>query len=192
MSKTTPHSIELKVTQQLPRDIAGEWARCVIHCAPSGLPATAAVMIGSEEVSSAFYCVHGKTGYHYVVPLARDLTEDEADAIANHWHQDFPDMDFVINWSQAVVNEQRLAQANADILHSISEAAAKRYHGEWYNQKVSENWSFGHRLDGKSRKHPMLQPWEQLPSAYRVNEVKRFKTLLSVLESMDLRIAYRA
>lgn len=190
MPNSTPHSIELKTSKPLSKGQPGAWARIVIKHGPEGIAASSAIMMGREEVSSRLYCVHGKTGYHYVVPLSRDLTENEADAIAQAWDQAFPDGDFVINWSQDAAINENMLEVQQDMMKSIAEAAAKRYHSQWYNKKVDESWTFGHKMDPRARKHPMLQPWENLPSAYRNTEVAKFGVLLEVLESMNLKISH--
>ena len=191
MRHTAKHSIEVKTQEKLPQGAAGLWARTVRDHGPPGITVAAQLMNGRQSVWSKLWCEHGATGYHYIVPLGRDLEESEADAIAQGWSDAYPDGDFVINWTQRAVAENRVQAQQQDLLAEIAEAAAKQYHNTWHTAKVNEGWSFAHKLDGKNRKHPMLQPWENLPESYRVTERERFHTLLSVLEGMDLQITRR-
>ena len=191
MRHTAKHSIEVKTQENLPQGAAGLWARTVRDHGPPGITVAAQLMNGRQSVWSKLWCEHGATGYHYIVPLGRDLEESEADAIAQGWSDAYPDGDFVINWTQRAVAENRVQAQQQDLLAEIAEAAAKQYHNTWHTAKVNEGWSFAHKLDGKNRKHPMLQPWENLPESYRVTERERFHTLLSVLEGLDLQITRR-
>jgi RyR domain len=189
MLTSTAHSIELKTREPLPKGVAGAWARTVADHGPANITAETEIRSGGEVKNSRLYCVKGKGGYHYVVPLARDLTETEADAIAEAWHAAFTEGDFVINWSQEQQLDDSIRESQEKMMISIAEEAAKRYHTNWYNQRVSENWSFGHKLDTKSRKHPMLQPWENLPDRFKLSERERIDALIGVLESMNLKIS---
>ena len=191
MRHSAKHSIEVKTPYRLPQGTAGLWARTVRDHGPPGITAEADILIGRELISSRLWCQPGTMGYHYIVPLSRDLEDSEADAIAQGWSDAYPDGDFVINWTQRAVAESRVEEQQADLLSEIAEAAAKQYHNTWHAAKVNEGWSFGHRLDGRNKRHPMLQPWENLPESYRVTERERFHTLLGVLEGLDLQITRR-
>jgi hypothetical protein len=191
MRHSAKHSIEVKIKEKLPKGIAGLWARTVRDHGPPGITAEAQLMRGRESIPSRLWCEHGNTGYHYIVPLSRDLEESEADAIAQGWSDCYPDGDFVINWTQRAVAESRVLEQQEDLLGEIAEAAAKQYHNTWQAGKVKEGWSFAHRADHKQKKHPMLQPWENLPASYKVTERNRFNTLLNVLEGLDLQITRR-
>ena len=191
MRHTAKHSIEVKTQEKLPKGAAGLWARSVRDHGPPGITVAAQLMNGRDSVWSKLWCEHGSTGYHYIVPLSRDLEEAEADAIVQGWSDAYPTGDFVINWTQRAVAESVVDQQQADLLGEIAEAAAKQYHNTWHTAKVNQGWSFAHKLDGKNRKHPMLQPWENLPESYRVTERERFHTLLGVLEGLDLQITRR-
>jgi len=191
MRHTAKHSIEVKTTERLPKGVAGLWARTVRDHGPPGITVAAQLMNGRESTWSRLWCEHGTTGYHYIVPLGRDLEEGEADAIAQGWGDAYPDGDFVINWTQRAMAENRVEEQQQDLLSEIADAAAKQYHNTWHAAKVNDGWSFAHKLDGKNRKHPMLQPWENLPETYKLAERERFRTLMSVLEGLDLQITRR-
>jgi len=191
MHHTAKHSIEVKTTERLPKGAAGLWARTVRDHGPAGITAEAQLLNGRDSTWSRLWCEHGETGYHYIVPLSRDLEESEADAIAQGWSDAYPNGDFVINWTQRAVAESRVLEQQEELLGEIAEAAAKQYHNTWHAAKVNEGWSFAHKLDGRDKKHPMLQPWENLPEAYKLAERERFNTLLRVLEGLDLQITRR-
>ena len=185
------HSIEVRTAEPLPQGQAGAWARAVRDHGPSGIVAEADVLIGRQLKSSRLFCIKGPQGYHYVVPLSRDLEEAEADSIAQGWNQSCPDGDWVINWSQRSIAESQISAAHADLMEQIAELAAQRYHQQWHDGKLNDGWSFAHRMDAKGKRHPMLQPWHSLPESYRVTERDRFRTLLGVLEGLDLQITRR-
>jgi RyR domain len=190
MQHSAQHSVELKVKEPLPKGMAGTWARTVFDHGPPGISAETQLMIGREPVNSRLYLVRGNSGYHYVVPLARDLDDDEVEAIARAWDATWPDGDFAINWTQNPRMDREVALRRARVRDDIAEQAAKRYHAQWLQSRVDEGWSFAHRLDPRGKRHPMLQAWHSLPERYRISERERFRTLLDVLESLDLTVTH--
>jgi len=191
MRHTAVHSIEVKTTDPLPVGTPGLWARTVRDHGPPGITAQAQLLHGRRSIMSRLWCQQGQSGYHYVVPLTRDLEEHEADAIAQAWADAWPQGDFVINWTQRAVAQRTADTQQTAVLREIADTAARQYHRQWMDHKVKEGWNFGHSLDSRQRKHPMLQPWANLPDAYKTQERDRFITLLQVLESLDLDIKRR-
>ena len=191
MQHRSQHNIEIKTAKPMTKGIPAQWFGTVRDHGPNGIIAETGLLQGRELVNTKLYCIKGENGYHYVVPISRDLEESEADAIAEAWNAAYPDGDFVINWTQRAVAESRVVEQQEDLLGEIAEAAAKQYHNTWQAGKVKEGWSFAHRADHKQKKHPMLQPWENLPESYKVTERNRFNTLLNVLEGLDLQIMRR-
>ena len=188
MHKSPHHHIELKTRSPLPRDEAGRWGRTVMSSGPAGIAVATEMLRGRELVNTRLYCVHGATGCHYVVPLARDLTDDEAAAIARAWDEASPDGDFVINWSQDEGMETQAREVQEDLLREVADQGAKISHNRWYQKMVGEGWQWGPRMSTRNRMHPMLRQWDDLPEAYRSREREKFSTLLGILEAMDLRI----
>ena len=191
MQHRSQHNIEVKTAKPLPKGIPAQWFNTVRDHGPNGIIAETGLLQGRELVNTKLYCIKGENGYHYVVPISRDLEEAEADAIAEAWNAAYPDGDFVINWSQRDGRETKLQQVQQDMLAGIAESAAKTYHNQWHQRKMDEGWSFGHKMDPKARKHPMLQPWDNLSEEFRVQDRERFATLLKVLEGMNLKISQR-
>lgn len=188
MHKSPHHHIELKTQTPLPKGEAGRWARTVMSSGPAGIVVATEMLRGRELVNTRLYCVHGATGCHYIVPLARDLTDDEAEAIARAWDQVYPDEDFAINWSQDEGMESRSREVQEDLLRQVADQGAKISHNRWYQRMVGDGWQWGPKMSGRNRMHPMLRQWDDLPEAYRSREREKFSTLLEILEAMDLRI----
>lgn len=182
------HQIELKTSERLPKGAAGLWARTVMRHGPRGVAIATEILRGRELVSTRLYCVRGESGYHYVVPLSRDLSDEEAETIVRAWSDAYPDGDFVVNWSQPAGAVLRSGWMRESMLGQVAEAAAKVSHNRWYQKTVGEGWQWGPRMSTRNRMHPMLRPWDDLPQKYRSRERDRFVTLLGVLEGMDLRI----
>lgn len=185
------HHIEICTKDKLPSGTAGLWARTVRDNGPNGITASTDLLIDRQLVNSKLYAHHGKHGWHYVVPLARDLTEGEVALIAHAWDDAYPDGDFSISWSQSPSAHPRAKQIQGKVLDMIAETAAKRYHNQWHKQMMEQGWRFGQKLNTRQRQHPMLQSWDTLPDRYRVTERERFNTLLRVLEGLDLTITHR-
>jgi hypothetical protein len=149
------------------------------------------MLIGRELVNTKLYASKGKTGWHYVVPLTRDLTSEEAATIAHAWDQHWSDGDFGVFWSQDVAAHPRSQQIQGKLLDMVAETAAKQYHNRWHQQMMEQGWRFGHKLHTQGKQHPMLQSWDNLSEKYKVTERDRFNTLLKVLEGLDLTITHR-
>lgn len=189
MTHSSPkHHIELKTREALPKGMAGRWARAVIKNGPEGIAVATEMLRGRELVNTRLYCVRGATGCHYVVPLARDLSDAEAERIARAWSDAYPDGDFVVNWSQDDGMEVEVRRVQDSMLEQIADTAAKHSHNRWYEGMVGDRWQWGPKMSRRNRMHPMLRPWDDLPEKYRSRERDRFITLLGVLEALDLRI----
>lgn len=188
MHKSPHHHIELKTKDPLPKGWAGRWAREVMRHGPEGIVVATELLRGRELVNTMLYCVHGATGCHYIVPLARNLSDAEVDSIAKAWNDAWKDGDFVINWSQDDQMEEDVRVLQTNLLEQIVDTAAKQSHNRWYENMVEDRWQWGPKMSTKNKMHPMLRPWDDLPEKYRSRERDRFNTLLGVLEGMNLRI----
>lgn len=189
MQHRSQHHIELKTNEPLPKGASALWAKTIRDFGPNGVMSEIDILQGRELLNVKFYCVKGKSGYHYVIPLTRDLEESEADTIAEAWSEAYPEGDFIINWSQRDSIDHKIEIVQHRVTDSIVELAAKTYHNRWQQDKINEGWNFGHKLDARNRKHPMLQPWESLPEKYKVQERERFRTLLRILEGLNLKLS---
>lgn len=181
--------ILLRVKKPLDKKTSVKWFETVSTIAPSGVVSGTNVIIDGHPSASGFYENPNANSYDYVVPLTRDLSEDEAGKIAIVWDRLWEKEDFVIDFSQ---HEQAVARKKSDqqqVTLLIASEAAKRQHNHWVNSKVNDHWSYGPRYNQTHRKHPMLLPWDQLSDVYRQQEIDRVVKLFDFLDSINLRLS---
>lgn len=53
----------------------------------------------------------------------------------------------------------------SDELIKLREKLAENAHENWAKQRIQEGWTYGHQRDDKTKKHPDLLPYEQLPES---------------------------
>lgn len=180
--------ISLSVQGELDPEQVSRWRDVVSRIAPNGVPSTASIMVSGNPKDSEFYVRKEGNRTYYIVPLSRDLLGDEAARVALAWDRVCADGDFQIDFSQVQEARQRKSAMVDTVLDEISERAARLMHSEWVNDRVSEGWSYGPRYDQTSKRNPMLLPWDQLSGRRKMEETKRVKRLIGILEDINLRL----
>lgn len=169
-------------------EVAKKWLEIVDLISPSGTTTSASIMVNGHQKASDIYVVRSAKSFTYVVPLSRDLLEDEAGKIAIAWSRTCIDGDFEITFSQRQSSMERKAESVSMVLDEIAENVAKMLHTEWVNEKVSYHWNYGTRYNPASKTHPLLLPWEQLPRKAKDSEISRARKTLEILDSINLKI----
>lgn len=177
----------LSTPNKLSKNYAMAWRDLVKKFAPNGAVGSASIMVQGHQKTSVFYSKKEGNEYWYIIPLTRDLTNEEAGVLAIAWSHKY-DGDFEIEFSQATQMQSNKTKLRSDALSAIAEAAAKISHNKWVNAKVSEGWNYGPSYNRVMRKHPMLLPWEQLGKQIKEHEIDRALDLLEFIESANLRL----
>lgn len=186
-----PH-ITLITPSTLDRTMQQRWLDTVEKYAPNGVKGSTDILSKGQRKQSEFYVRKiSDTRGGYVVPLTRDLSEDEAGLIAVAWDRTYPEGDFDIDFSQSDQSTSLKAAAQEDILNEIAEQVAKRFHADWVRDKTNEGWSYGDRNNRVHRMDSRLLPWEQLTENAKLSEIARVRKMLAILESINLRIVRR-
>jgi hypothetical protein len=183
-----PH-ITLIVPQQLDSAARKSWMATAVTNLPSGVHASATVSLGGEQRDSRGYARRMGDAWHYVIPTARDLLLPEAERIAQAWAAAQPDGDFEIDYSSGGEADPRHHEIKTNGLRELALAAARAYHARSVSEQSGQGWSYGTGFDRRSKKSPMMVPWENLSSRYKLGELRRFEALLEILDQMDLRLA---
>lgn len=179
--------ILLKTDSELEHNIIVKWYNTVKTYGPENI--CAATEIKPNNKQSKFYYRTNNGKHCYVVPLARNLLLEEVDKIAKAWNSEFQDDDFEILWSQDKQLNQKHDSVKEDTMKIIALEAAKRTHNLWLNEKVSQGWKYGTKLDSINKTNPMCMPWDNLSEKYKIQEYRRMTGLIEVLNEMGLKIS---
>jgi len=180
----TPEPLEPKLVQR--------WKTIVDKYLPRGVRGNTNILVGGHQKQTDFFVkkINGKLG-GYVVPLTRDLTEDEAGICALAWDRACPEGDFIIDFSQHQNSILFKAAIQEDILDEIADQVARRLHGDFVTAKVNEGWNYGPRKNRMQHQDPRLLPWEQLNQSYKQLEINKVRKMLAILESINLHLIRR-
>lgn len=163
-----PLFIRLKTAEGLPKKEALAWYHCVKNNTPPGVLSSVQT-INPQGNPDVIFMVHKTThgGTHYYeIPLTRDLTSQEVQVI----EEAYPEGE--IETSSEEVKAARQGPADAVVMdeeryNTLCETLAKHQHQRWYEARAKSGWSFGLLVNEKSKQHPLMRPWEDLPGKYR-------------------------
>ena len=177
--------IALVTSEPLEKDHVKMWFRCVKRCAPSG----AVLAIPSADdtgMPQTVALVHREADekHFYMVPLARDLSEEEAQVIVDAVSRETPDLDFDIHsTSLQAVEPEPAATITVDEANylDLCTSWAKREHERWMTDRIGQGWRYGTDFSLRNKTHPLLRPWEDLPAKFRVPNLDEPQALLDLL-----------
>jgi hypothetical protein len=163
-----PLFIRLKTSEPLVKEEALAWYHCVKNNLPDGVLSSVQTT-NPQGNPDVVFMVHKETrsGTHYYeIPLTRDLTQKETEVI----EEAYPKGE--IETSSEEVKAARQGPADAVVMeeddyNNLCETLAKHQHQRWYDARAKSGWSFGLLVNEKSKQHPLMRPWEQLPEQYR-------------------------
>lgn len=183
------HYITLITPEKLEQSITKRWKNIVEKYLPNGVEGSANILVNGHQKQSNFYIkkINNKLG-GYVIPLTRDLTEDEVGLIAVAWNKAYSEGDFIIDFSQSEQSKVIKTALKDDILNELSTAIAKKIHSKWINTKVIDGWSYGPKFSKIHHKDSKLLPWEQCSKQFKLNEINKVKTMFAMLESLGFNL----
>lgn len=101
----------------------------------------------------------------YEIPLVRNLEEKESEEIIKMWVKFYKEGDFLIETSTPYIDDETVADDSDDLISCCEKAKLK--HNKWMRNKIKEGYRFGFVYSEKEKTHPMLRPWDDLPSQYK-------------------------
>lgn len=166
--------IRLEVGRSLSKTEVQQFIQTVDRYGPSNNISSVQVMNpkGEPEDVQVVHRKYKSGKEQYDIPLKRDLTEREVVTILEAWDAFFPTGDFILESSAEDLNAKRKMLADAIVLKQdkyerLCEAIAKTQHAGWMRERNQEGWRYAERYDRKTKTHPMLRPWQELPEKYR-------------------------
>jgi hypothetical protein len=178
--------IALSSDDQLDTKVVKDWYKCVCDNAPSGVTISVPNVDNSGNPKTVSL-VHRETegSHHYIVPLTRDLNENEAEKIINAWESEHPDMEFDIRVSASMPDrldqQHPMVTVEQDRYLAMCTQWAKRQHEEWFKDRADNGWRYGPTFSISTKMHPLLMPWEQLPDKYKKIDLESPQKLLDLL-----------
>lgn len=191
-----PRFIAVVTDEPLPPETVRQWFKCVKTHAPGlllNIPST-----DNTGMPRTVCLVHREEGaqHRYMVPLARDLEEDEAARIVDAFVDLNPEKDFDVQSSASHDSEPQYQRPVIDVDEKLYVdlclAWAKRQHDAWVADRKANGWRYGTTLSMSEKTNPLLMPWEQLPEQYRKPDLEEPQALLDLLNSQGYAVITKA
>jgi len=185
--------IQIIVPEKFSPELTKAWRNCVESCLTQGMIGSTPIVVRDQTRESSYYHTRTPNGTHsYFIPLVRDLDLSEIHDVVEHWCQDYPEGDFLIDYSQPEglpkPGPQSLEQSKID---QVLDAWAQHQHRAWMDQALAQGWKYGTRMSTARLTHPWLQPWEQLPTPARTRNLAAVEDLLKILDSFGYEICQK-
>lgn len=157
------------------------WYSSVYNALPRGT--TTSVEDNGVVVRLTKARLHGCV--RYTVPLSRDLSPYELNEVKHKWAASGVVGNFSITSSSTISEKMKLAADNMvlsdDEYASLCHQLMKAEHQRWYATRAEEGWTYGTIMSIFNKTHPLMRPWEDLPSEYRVVDKNNPHRLLELL-----------
>lgn len=185
-----PPSINFHITLITPEDIAEpivkNWNKIVRENAPYGVPCSITITDDKGNPQNVNLVKReANNGFHFMVPLSRDLTEKEAEKIINTFDEKYPELEFEVEASiiptYAMKNSEPTITVNQKEYADVATDFAKQEHENWVKSRMEQGWRYGTSVDLANKTHPLLKPWDQLPDQYKQVDYDNPQKLLDLL-----------
>ncbi len=172
------HSITLKTSEDIDRNLLRAWFHVVRDNSPSGALCTVSVdgkavqLIRTKEEDSV----------RYSIPLTRDLTTDEVKKIINDFSHR-TDIEFKISATTSPLDVSINPDVVVDhdpMIHLCTKWAKDKHEG-WRKIKEDDGWRYGPTVSKGNKTHPLLRPWDEIPGEHRKVDTKQAQELLNLL-----------
>ncbi len=186
-------SISLYVPNKLTTNDAKSWFKCVQNCLPTGLIGNTRLYSTKDTKESNFFSRKTKNGkWCYVIPLVRDITTSEIHELVQTWNKTYPDGDFLIDYTQPSQDPQvRPSTIETQKINDICDQWAKVQHNKWVQGLTEKGWKFGIKISTQNKTHPLMQPWEQLPTYAKQTHLDAIQDLLKILDNQGYTLSQK-
>jgi hypothetical protein len=180
--------VALVTPQPVERDLVKAWFACVRASAPTGT-LLSIPSVDDKGMPRTVCLVHRETKdkHLYIVPLTRDLEEDEAAKVVAAFAEIGAEGDFEVETSASHLTRDPEPESDVVIDQGkyleLCTAWAKRQHETWMNDRVAQGWRYGTEMSFQGKTNPLLLPFEQLPPQYRTPNLEEPQALLDLLNS---------
>lgn len=186
--------VQLNVEKKLRPALVTLWYSSVLRSAPSGVVTTVPA-INDDGRPASVQMVHRKTDDHhsYLIPLTRDLREEEVEPIVQRFAKAAPDLNFEVETNETKLISKEVGEIPMDAAkhHELCMALAKQQHEHWFHDQSEAGWRYGTKYNERQKTHPLMRPWDQLPERFRKPNHKLPQTLLDFLNSHGYAVLHR-
>jgi hypothetical protein len=186
--------VQLNTKKKLKPALVTLWYSSVLRSAPSGV-VTVVPAINDNGRPASVQMVHRKTADHhcYLIPLTRDLRDEEVEPIVHRFAKAAPDLDFEVETNETKLIAKEYGEIPMDAAKHVAlcMALAKQQHEEWMRDQADAGWRYGTTYSKRDKTHPMILPWDQLPDRFRKPNTKLPQTLLDFLNSHGYAVLHR-
>ena len=176
--------IKLVTEEELDKEDVKAWYRCVLKHSPSGTTKTVNVVDDKGKPTSvAVVRREGEGTNAYLVPITRDLSEDEVETIVQKFADAKPDLDFTVETNERKLSANDYAGITLDAAKHVALCTAleKQKHENWMRERTGAGWRYGTEFDKDEKTHPLILPWEQLPDRYKQPDMDWPQKLIHLL-----------
>lgn len=135
-----------------------------------------------------------KNGQHYYdIPINPDIDIETIDKVVRKFDSENPDLQYEIMIVDDELGDDKDELNDLDSFDpQVSEEdydllaleLAKAHHADWMRKKQKLGWTYGLKFNSKEKISPLIMPWEQLPSKYKIIDYVLPEKMLSVLENL--------
>lgn len=176
--------IKLTTKDELKKDDVRSWFHCVKKYAPSGVTKTIN-MVDNKGRPTAVVLIHkvSDNTNSYMIPLSRDLNENEIEEIVERFAQTKPDLDFDIETNETKLTTKNNKGISLDAAKHLALCVAleKAKHENWVRERTNGGWRYGTEFNSDEKTHPLILPWDQLPDRFKQPDMDWPQKLVSML-----------
>jgi hypothetical protein len=192
---TISRYVMLKTTEEQPKAVMNDWFLCAKEFLPSGVMSTIQTTDDNGNLRSVSM-VHREVGdeHEYLIPLSRDLMENEIEPMIRAFSDRHPDMDFEGEASSAdplPYNSDSTIEVMDDKYLNLCTAWAKQQHDTWLKDRTDSGWRYGTTMSLKNKTHPLCRPWHELPDQFKKIDTTQPQSLLDLLNDQGYSVIAR-
>jgi len=183
--------IQLSVKEPLDKSQIRTWLSSVKATAPSGILASIQTTDDKGALKSVSM-VHRETSkrHMYLIPLTRDIGQNEVQKIVDDFAKKEPNLDFDIESNEIQIerDENNSISLNDEKHLAICKAMAKARHEKWMKERLRDGWRYGINFDKDEKTHPLLRPWEQLPDEFKEPDLDAPQAIFDLINNQGYTI----
>lgn len=200
MNKSNPINISryiaLKTADSLDKEIMHCWFKTAKELLPNGILTTIQTTDDTGSLRGVSM-VHREVGgkHEYLIPLSRDLSDNEVQPVVDFFSEKYPELDFEIEVSSSQVGSLRTSEPvkiDDGKYLELCTAWSKKQHDIWLKDRLDGGWRYGTSVSLKDKTHPLARQWHELPDQFKKIDMEQPKALLDLLTNQGYAVIERS